>query len=263
MAPFRGGRDAGSLAASLSSPASPIPSQHSSARRSRPARRPQRACGTASTPSGCATRPSGSTAHRRPGRCWSFSAPRGLRPPRADAPSRSLDSLAGASALLFAGAGFATGAPDYLGLGGGPGPQAYLHAASEASASLDMLRAAHAFAARRHRSLATTTLVTGFSQGGHAAMALGRTLQDHADRRLRVGRSRSTTCPTGRRTSGTARGRPASRACSTAATTTSRSSSACRGRCRGCSRRRSAPGSAHPELGALRRAAARAGTRRG
>jgi hypothetical protein len=177
---------------------------------------------------------------------------------RADAPSRSLDSLAGASALLFAGAGFATGAPDYLGLGGGPGPQAYLHAASEASASLDMLRAAHAFAARRHRSLATTTLVTGFSQGGHAAMALGRTLQDHADRRLRVGRSRSTTCPTGRRTSGTARGRPASRACSTAATTTSRSSSACRGRCRGCSRRRSAPGSAHPELGALRRAAARA-----
>src|SRR4051812_5051599 len=47
---------------------------------------------------------------------------------RADAPSRSLDSLAGASALLFAGAGFATVAPDYLGLGDGPGRHPLVHA---------------------------------------------------------------------------------------------------------------------------------------
>lgn len=105
---------------------------------------------------------------------------------RVDAPSRSLDSLAGASALLFGGAGFAIVAPDYLGLGGGPGPHPYVHAASEASASLDMLRAAHAFASRRHRRLDPDTLVTGFSQGGQAAMALRRALQDGAEPRLRL-----------------------------------------------------------------------------
>jgi hypothetical protein len=103
---------------------------------------------------------------------------------RRDAPSRSLDSLAGASVLLFGGAGFATAAPDYLGLGRGPGPRPYVHAASEASASLDMLRAAHSFAAQRGRALDPDTLVTGFSQGGQAAMALARLLQDGADARL-------------------------------------------------------------------------------
>ncbi|HEY6892096.1 MAG TPA: hypothetical protein VI300_30110 [Solirubrobacter sp.] len=105
---------------------------------------------------------------------------------RADAPSRTLDSLAGASVLLFAGAGFATVAPDYLGLGDGPGRHPLVHAASEATASLDMLRAAHTFAARRHRTLDPDTLVTGFSQGGQAAMALGRLLQDGADPGLKL-----------------------------------------------------------------------------
>jgi len=105
---------------------------------------------------------------------------------RADAPSRSLDSLAGAGALLFGGAGFATVAPDYLGLGDGPGPHPYLHAGSEATASLDMLRAARGFAARHHRALEPGTLVTGFSQGGQAAMALGRLLQDGADPGFRL-----------------------------------------------------------------------------
>ena len=105
---------------------------------------------------------------------------------RADAPSRSLDSLAGASVLLFGGAGFATVAPDYLGLGYGPGRHPYMHAASEATASLDLLRAAQTFAARRHRILDRHVLVTGFSQGGQAAMALGRLLQSGADSRLRL-----------------------------------------------------------------------------
>jgi hypothetical protein len=105
---------------------------------------------------------------------------------RADAPTRSLDSLAGASALLFAGAGYATVAPDYLGLGYGPGRHPYMQLATEASASLDLLRAAHAFAERVHRRLDPGTLVTGFSQGGAAAMAFGKALQDRGDPRLRL-----------------------------------------------------------------------------
>ena len=105
---------------------------------------------------------------------------------RADAPSRSLDSLAGGGVLLFGGAGLAAVAPDYLGLGDGPGRHPYMHAASEASASLDLLRAARTFAARRRRALDGDVLVTGFSQGGPAAMALGRLLQDGADPGLRL-----------------------------------------------------------------------------
>lgn len=105
---------------------------------------------------------------------------------RADAPSRSLDSLAGGSALLFAGAGFAVAAPDYLGLGFGPGAHPYMQLATEASASLDLLRAAHAFTATRHRELDDRTLVTGFSQGAAAAMALGKLLADGADPHLRL-----------------------------------------------------------------------------
>ena len=96
---------------------------------------------------------------------------------RADAPSQGLDSFASTAAVLYGAAGFATVAPDYLGLGSGTGPQAYLHARTEAGASIDALRAARAFAARHGRRLDRRVLVTGFSQGGHAAMALAHALQ--------------------------------------------------------------------------------------
>ncbi|GAA4619780.1 alpha/beta fold hydrolase [Actinoallomurus vinaceus] len=82
-----------------------------------------------------------------------------------------------AASILFAGAGFGTVAPDYLGLGLGPGRHPYMDHASETSASLDMLRAAEKVAARHGRVLDRRVRVTGFSQGGAAAMALGRVLQ--------------------------------------------------------------------------------------
>ena len=97
---------------------------------------------------------------------------------RSDAPSRSLDSLAGASVLLFAGAGYATVAPDYLGLGDGPGAHPFMHLASETSASLDLLPAARALAQRDARELDRRVLVTGFSQGAVAALGLARQLQE-------------------------------------------------------------------------------------
>jgi len=96
---------------------------------------------------------------------------------RADAPSQGLDSLASSAAVLYGAAGFATVAPDYLGLGSGSGSQAYLHARTEAGASIDALRAARSFARRHGRRLDSRVLVTGFSQGGHAAMALAHALQ--------------------------------------------------------------------------------------
>ncbi|MFI6449403.1 alpha/beta hydrolase family protein [Kitasatospora sp. NPDC050543] len=98
---------------------------------------------------------------------------------RADAPSVGPDARA--ESLLFAGAGYATVAPDYLGLGVGPGLHPYADVRSETTASVDMLRAARAFAARQSRQLDQQVLITGFSQGGPAAMALGRALQSGAD----------------------------------------------------------------------------------
>ncbi|WP_225728086.1 MULTISPECIES: hypothetical protein [unclassified Nocardia] len=82
-----------------------------------------------------------------------------------------------ARTIMFAAAGYAAVAPDYLGLGDGPGFHPYTHAPSEVSASADLLRAARTLAAQRHREIEPDVLVTGFSQGGEAATGLGKALQ--------------------------------------------------------------------------------------
>lgn len=87
---------------------------------------------------------------------------------------------------LYASAGRAAVAPDYLGLGTGPGPHPYIDNRSTATASLDMLRAARTAAPRLGRQLDGRVYATGFSQGGHAAMALGKALEDGAERGLRL-----------------------------------------------------------------------------
>jgi cephalosporin-C deacetylase-like acetyl esterase len=92
-----------------------------------------------------------------------------------------------AAVLLIASAGYAAVGPDYLGLGLGPGNHPYMDAASETTASIDLLRAARTVASQQHRRLDPRILVTGFSQGGQAAMALGRALQGGADPYLRLG----------------------------------------------------------------------------
>ncbi|MEC3995091.1 lipase family protein [Actinacidiphila sp. DG2A-62] len=99
---------------------------------------------------------------------------------KSDAPSVD-ESDARVSPTLFAGRGYAAVAPDYLGLGEGPGVHPYMDTATETTASVDMLRAARAFAAGRGRTLDGRVLVTGFSQGGTAATALARALQSGVD----------------------------------------------------------------------------------
>ncbi|MEV5704003.1 hypothetical protein [Actinoallomurus sp. NPDC052274] len=101
----------------------------------------------------------------------------GTNPTKKAAATVNAGSYDRAGSILFAGAGFGTVAPDYLGLGLGPGRHPYMDHASETSASLDMLRAAEKVAARHGRTLDRRVRVTGFSQGGAAATALGRALQ--------------------------------------------------------------------------------------
>src|SRR2546430_1316383 len=91
--------------------------------------------------------------------------------------------LAGTVALA---AVTAAATPGSRGLGVGPGRRPYSDIASETTASVDMLVAARSFAGRHRHALDRRLLVSGFSQGGPAAMALGRAIQGGADRHFRV-----------------------------------------------------------------------------
>jgi hypothetical protein len=97
---------------------------------------------------------------------------------RGNAPSVTKDAWETAPPITYASAGFAAVAPDYLGLGLGPGFHPWLHAPSEVTASVDMLRAARAFTAKSGRVLGPDVVVTGFSQGASVTMATARALQE-------------------------------------------------------------------------------------
>ena len=94
---------------------------------------------------------------------------------RTDVPSH----LNGESQLVAAlsAMGYFAVAPDYLGLGDSPGFHPYVPAETEASAGVDIVRAGRDFAAQLGLLLNNQVFVTGYSQGGHAAMALHRMLE--------------------------------------------------------------------------------------
>ncbi|HZF87853.1 hypothetical protein [Streptomyces sp.] len=106
---------------------------------------------------------------------------------RGDVASVKASSTDRAAALMFAGSGRTVSAPDYLGLGEGPGYHPYGHPGATVSASVDALRAARTIAQRHGRVLDRRVQVSGFSQGGPATMMLGRALQRGMDPYFRVG----------------------------------------------------------------------------
>ena len=81
--------------------------------------------------------------------------------------------LAGVAAAL----GYVATAQDYLGLGESRGFHPYVHAATEASSGVDLLYATRELAAIQKVSLNGQLFLTGYSQGGHASMALHRELE--------------------------------------------------------------------------------------
>jgi hypothetical protein len=90
--------------------------------------------------------------------------------------SVSLDAFAG---IAFASVGYVSVVADLLGLGSNPGPHPYLHARSEATASVDMLRAVRAYCASNSIALNGQLFLAGYSQGGHTEMALHRELEKY------------------------------------------------------------------------------------
>jgi len=78
--------------------------------------------------------------------------------------------------------GYVSLAPDFLGLGTSRGLHPYVHADSEAWAAIDMLKAVKPYLPRLNIKVNDKLFITGYSQGGHAAMALHRELeQNYAD----------------------------------------------------------------------------------
>ncbi len=80
--------------------------------------------------------------------------------------------------LLFGGSGYVVATPDYLGLGDSPGLHPYVHAASLATAVVDMLRAARAFCAERSVELNGQIFLLGYSEGGYATMAAHKAIEE-------------------------------------------------------------------------------------
>ena len=82
-------------------------------------------------------------------------------------------------AMAYGASGFATLAPDYLGLGDARGFHPYLHAATEASASMDMLFAGLEYLEFNDPNYDPNYLfLAGYSQGGHTSMALHKHIDD-------------------------------------------------------------------------------------
>ena len=81
-------------------------------------------------------------------------------------------------AVVFASYGYVVTTPDYLGLGDSPGIHPYVHAATEASAAIDLLYAARELDRDDDTfSMSDQLFITGYSQGGHASMAAQQVIE--------------------------------------------------------------------------------------
>ncbi len=103
---------------------------------------------------------------------------------RDDVPSNLEGGFTGG--LAFASQGYAVVMPDYLGLGESPGVHPYIHADSEAWVAVDFLRAAFEMQDQLSFTLKDQLFVTGYSQGGHASMALQKSLEENPVEQLTI-----------------------------------------------------------------------------
>ncbi|MCU0847038.1 MAG: hypothetical protein MUD12_04050 [Spirochaetes bacterium] len=79
---------------------------------------------------------------------------------------------------LFAGKGYMSASPDYIGYGKSAGmDHPYLHASTLASSTVDIIRAAKKFAEYNSIPLNGKLFITGISEGGMAAMATVKEIQ--------------------------------------------------------------------------------------
>lgn len=93
-----------------------------------------------------------------------------------EAPSMS-EALDYTATLAMASTGYIAQAPDFIGFGSSRGLHPYVHAATEASAVIDMLRATRTYLNQNSIDWNDQLFLVGYSQGGHATMATHRELE--------------------------------------------------------------------------------------
>lgn len=91
----------------------------------------------------------------------------------------STENLEGLITKVFAGTGYIAVAPDYIGLGDNAGFHPYVHAESQATATIDLIRATLEFIETIDQGFNGESMITGYSQGGHAAMAALKYAEDN------------------------------------------------------------------------------------
>jgi len=82
---------------------------------------------------------------------------------------------------VFASFGYITVAPDYIGLGISKGFHPYVHPESEARAGIDLVLAVKNIGNLENFHYNDQLFITGYSQGGHAAMATFKTLSESSE----------------------------------------------------------------------------------
>ena len=80
--------------------------------------------------------------------------------------------------LIFATDGYSVAIPDYVGLGHGENQHLYMHADSEANAGIYFLKAIAEINEKLDIELNNQLFITGYSQGGHATLALHKKIQE-------------------------------------------------------------------------------------
>lgn len=89
----------------------------------------------------------------------------------------NLSGVEGAIGWAMATDGYVVALPDYIGLGESPGAHPYVHAQSEATASIDMMRASRQVCSTIGAGLNGQVFIAGYSQGGHSALATQREIE--------------------------------------------------------------------------------------
>jgi alpha-beta hydrolase superfamily lysophospholipase len=80
---------------------------------------------------------------------------------------------------VFASLGYIISAPDYIGYGVSASvPHTYEHRSGLATASLDMLRASREFIGQQNLNWDNRLLLTGYSEGGYATLALQKKMEE-------------------------------------------------------------------------------------
>ena len=91
--------------------------------------------------------------------------------------------------IAFAADGYVALYPHYIGLGKGEKTHLYQIAESEAFANIDMLRAIRELNKELHIQLNHQLFITGYSQGGHAAMATHKMIEAELNNEFPGGQS--------------------------------------------------------------------------